>query len=86
MPDFSVITDKCIKDLLCVDACPSSAIHPTPDEPHFSEVTQLYIDSELCGNCGSCYVTCEWNAIYGVDDLPEEYKDSAEVNAEYFRK
>jgi ferredoxin len=85
VPDFSVITDKCIRDFLCIDACPSGAIHPTPDEPRFSEVTQLYIDSELCGNCGSCYVTCECNAIFAVDDLPEEFKEFVEVNAEFFR-
>ncbi|MFZ1085148.1 MAG: 4Fe-4S binding protein [Terracidiphilus sp.] len=86
MPDYSVITDKCIKDLLCMDACPTGAIHPTPDEPHFSEVTQLYINPELCGSCGACYVTCEWNAIYAADDLPEEFNDCVEVNAEFFQK
>lgn len=86
MPDFSVITDKCIKDMLCVDACPSDAIHPRLDEPRFSEVTQLFIDPEQCGSCGACYVTCECNAIYGVDDLPEEYEDCAEVNADFFRR
>jgi ferredoxin len=85
MPEFSVITDKCIKDLLCIDVCPSGAIHPTPDEPHFSGVTQLYIDATLCSNCGSCYVTCECNAIFGVGDLPEDFKEFAEVNAKYFR-
>jgi ferredoxin len=85
LPDYSVITDKCIKDLLCIDACPSGAIHPTPDEPRFTEVTQLYIDAELCGNCGSCYVTCECNAIFAVDDLPNGYKEYAEINAEYFK-
>lgn len=84
MADFSVITDKCIKDLLCIDACPSEAIHPTPEEPHFSEVTQLYIDAEQCSNCGSCYVTCEVNAIFGVGDLPAEFSEFAEINAEYF--
>lgn len=86
MRNYSVITDKCIKDLLCLDVCPSGAIHPTPDEPRFSEVTQLYIDSRLCGNCCACYVTCEWNAIYAVNELPEDFKVCEEVNAEYFAR
>jgi len=30
-----VITDSCIKDLLCVDACPTDCIHPKKDEPAF---------------------------------------------------
>ncbi len=32
-----VITDTCIKDLLCVEVCPTDCIHPKGDEPN-SEV------------------------------------------------
>ncbi|MGA3372233.1 MAG: ferredoxin family protein [Terracidiphilus sp.] len=85
VPDYSVITDRCIKDLLCIEACPNGAIHPTPDEPHFASVTQLYIDPEVCTNCGACYVACECNAVFAINDLPEEFLELADVNAEYFR-
>jgi formate hydrogenlyase subunit 6/NADH:ubiquinone oxidoreductase subunit I len=39
-----VITDTCIKDLLCVEVCPTDCIHPKGDETKFGAATQLYID------------------------------------------
>ncbi len=47
-----VITDTCTKDNLCVDSCPSDAIHPTKDEPAWETVTQLYINPAECMDCG----------------------------------
>jgi NAD-dependent dihydropyrimidine dehydrogenase PreA subunit len=48
------ITDSCIKDLLCVDACPTDCIHPKKDEPAFEAATQLYVDPSGCIDCGAC--------------------------------
>jgi NAD-dependent dihydropyrimidine dehydrogenase PreA subunit len=36
-----VITNSCIKDLLCVDVCPTDCIHPKKDESAFESATQL---------------------------------------------
>ena len=49
-----VITDSCIKDLLCVDVCPTDCIHPKTDEPQFEAATQLFVDPEGCIDCGAC--------------------------------
>ena len=35
-----VIVDTCSKDALCVDVCPTDAVHPRKDEPRFEEVGQ----------------------------------------------
>ena len=43
-----VIAEPCIgtKDNSCVEVCPVDCIHPTPDEPDYDNVEQLYIDPE----------------------------------------
>ena len=41
-----VIADTCIKDMLCVDVCPTDCIHPKKDEAAFENAAQLYIDLE----------------------------------------
>jgi len=38
-----VITDTCIKDELCVEACPVDCIQPRKGEPVFESASQLYI-------------------------------------------
>ena len=43
-----VIAEPCIdtKDNSCVEVCPVDCIHPTPDEPGYDEVKQLYGDPD----------------------------------------
>ena len=43
-----VIAEPCIgtKDNSCVEVCPVDCIHPTPDEPDYEGVEQLYIDPD----------------------------------------
>ena len=43
-----VIAEPCIgtKDNSCVEVCPVDCIHPTPDEPDYDKVEQLYIDPD----------------------------------------
>ena len=86
MPNFSVITDKCIKDFNCVAVCLKKAIHPKKDEAGVDAVKQLFVNPKRCQNCGSCIAACESGAIFEVDELPEELHHFIEVNAAYFRK
>ena len=79
-----VITDNCIKDELCVEACPVDCIHPKKDEPGFETVTQLYIDPNGCIDCGACIPACGSDAIFAADDLPGDKKDYLEKNTAYF--
>jgi len=79
-----VITDTCIKDLLCADVCPTDCIHPKKDEPGFEAATQLYVDPVGCIDCGACVPVCTSDSIYLVDDLPDESKRFVDMNAVYF--
>jgi ferredoxin len=79
-----VITDSCIKDLLCVDVCPTDCIHPKKDEPQFEAATQLFVDPNGCIDCGACVPVCTSDSIHPIDDLPEGAKSFAEKNAVFF--
>lgn len=81
-----VITDTCQKDMLCLDSCPSEAIHPLKDAPAFATETQLYINPEECMDCGACVTECPTNSIYPAEELPADKADFAEKNAAYFKK
>ncbi|MGA2879937.1 MAG: ferredoxin family protein [Bryobacteraceae bacterium] len=81
-----VITEPCIgvKDTACVDACPVDCIHPKKDEVGFEELAQLYIDPVECIDCGACVPVCPVSAIFAVDDLPDQWRHFAQINAEHF--
>ena len=48
-----VVTDACIKDFVCVAECPVTAIAPAPGDATAGSVTQVFIDPNLCIECGS---------------------------------
>jgi ferredoxin len=77
-----VITEACIgtKDASCVEACPVDCIHSTDADP------QYYIDPETCIDCGACEPVCPVNAIYSESDVPAEYRQYIQINADYFKK
>lgn len=82
----SVITDACVKDNKCIKVCQRKNIHPREDEADYPNVKQLFINPKRCLACGSCISVCEHKAIYPLDELPEDKKHFAEINAAYFRK
>ena len=77
-----VITEPCIgtKDKSCVDVCPVDCIHGKDDD------TMLYIDPEVCIDCGACVSACPVEAIFADSDVPEKWQNYTAVNAEYFKK
>ncbi len=79
-----VITDACIKDALCVDACPVDCIHPKKDEPEFEAASQMYVDPEGCIDCGACVQACTSTAMFALDDVPDDKKDFIEKNASHY--
>ena len=79
-----VITDSCIKDLLCVDACPTDCIHPKKDEPRFESVSQLFVDPDGCIDCGACVPVCTSDSIRPIDELTPEQRQFVESNATYY--
>jgi len=86
-----VITDRCVgtKDQSCVEVCPVDCIHPAKNidgEAAFEAAPQLYIDPDVCIDCGACVPECPVEAIFMDDELPEEFRAFLEVNAAYYRQ
>jgi anaerobic carbon-monoxide dehydrogenase iron sulfur subunit len=48
----------------CAEACPVSALVPSPS------TGALEINTLLCVNCGSCAEACPWSAIFTPAELP----------------
>jgi ferredoxin len=85
-PMAYVIAEPCIgtKDNSCVEVCPVDCIHPTPDEPDYDTVKQLYIDPDECIDCDACVEACPVDACFAEDQLPDEWGNFAQLNADYF--
>ncbi len=83
-----IITEPCIgtKDTACVDVCPVDCIHPKSDEDGFEAAEQLYIDPEECIDCGACVPACPVEAIFAEEDLPEQWNEYLEINANWYQK
>ncbi len=81
-----VIAAPCVgvKDTACVDACPMDCIHPGRGEAGFAEAPQLYIDPDNCICCGACLPVCPVSAIFLAEDLPLQWKEYAQLNAERY--
>ncbi len=71
-----IVTGLCIdcKYTSCVDVCPVEAFHETPD--------RLYINPDTCIDCNACVDECPVTAIFAEDELPDEYEEWIEFNAE----
>ena len=72
-----------------VSCLPVDCIHPKKDasyedgRPGFDKVSQLYIDPAKCIDCGACVPVCPVSAIFPLEDLPEKWKQYAELNSSY---
>ena len=60
----------------CVDECPVDCIYE-------GERT-LYIHPDECVDCGACEPVCPTEAIFYEDDLPGEWSDYLQANADFF--
>ncbi|MEO0299523.1 MAG: 4Fe-4S binding protein, partial [candidate division WOR-3 bacterium] len=70
-----IICEPCIgvKDTACVEVCPVDCIHPRKDEPEYESSDQLYINPQVCIDCGACESVCPVQAIYAEDAVPEKW-------------
>ena len=82
-----IIAEPCIgtKDTACVDVCPVDCIHPRADEDGFNDTELLYIDPEVCIDCGACEPACPVQAIFPEDLLPEKWEKFLEINAKWYQ-
>ena len=78
--------EPCIgtKDTACVEVCPVDCIHPTKDDDKFEEAKQLYIDPDVCIDCGACEPVCPVTAIFPEEELPEKWQEYVAINTDYF--
>ncbi|GAB25609.1 MAG TPA: 4Fe-4S dicluster domain-containing protein [Gordonia polyisoprenivorans] len=79
-----VIAAPCIADYSCVESCPVGCIHPSPDDPEFDRVEQLFIDPDTCIGCGACVAACPIDAVFDADRLPARWKAYEQINRDYF--
>ena len=96
-----IIGKKCVStcDTACVAACPVACIHgPIQVDGEGQEVEelkaqgkieglQLYIDPDVCIDCGACIPECPPDAIFESEDdcIDEEGDDkSVKKNYEFF--
>ena len=72
------ICEPCIdvKDKACVDECPVDCI--------YEGSRTLYVHPDECVDCAACEPVCPVTAIFYEDDVPEEWKQFIEINAEFF--
>ena len=80
------ICEPCIgtKDTACVDVCPVDCIHPRSDEDEFESEEKLYIQPDECIDCGACVPACPVEAIFANDEVPEQWTNYIEIDAQYF--
>ena len=86
-----VITGLCqdTKDQSCVEVCPVDCIHPAQSldgDEAFEATPQLYIDPDVCIDCGACVPECPVGAIFMEEDLAPEDQQYIEINAAFYRK
>lgn len=83
-----IISRLCVdvRDQSCVAVCPVDCIHPTQDERVLSpsSARQLYINPNVCIDCGACLPECPVSAIFVENTLPEVYAKDKEENAHYY--
>ncbi|MFW6057523.1 MAG: 4Fe-4S dicluster domain-containing protein [Persicimonas sp.] len=92
-----VITEPCLGtcDTSCVEVCPVDCIHgPMPvdeimsikmdgDVAKLADI-QLFIDPDICIDCGACEPECPVEAIFEEWDVPDEWEEYIDLNAAFF--
>jgi NAD-dependent dihydropyrimidine dehydrogenase PreA subunit len=72
------IAEPCvdIKDKACIEECPVDCI--------YEGARMLYIHPDECVDCGACEPVCPVEAIYYEDDVPDQWSQYTQINADFF--
>lgn len=75
-----VVTEPCFgcKYTDCVTVCPVDCFYEGEQ--------MLYIDPEECIDCQQCVSECPVEAIFQEDDVPEQWQDFIQLNAEMVKQ
>ena len=76
-----VIAQPCIdhNERACLDVCPVDCITSEAAD------RKLYVDPDLCIDCGACADACPNDAVFRADKLPAEWAQFAWVDAAWYR-
>ncbi|MFW0756308.1 FAD-dependent oxidoreductase [Pseudomonas sp. H11T01] len=80
-----VITQNCCNDAACVPVCPVGCIHPAPDEADYASAEMLYIDPDICIDCGACSEACPVGAIALDIDIQGSMTPFIKINADFYK-
>jgi ferredoxin len=67
---------------LCTDCKHTSCVAVCPVDCFHEDDRTLYINPDECIDCGACIPECPEEAIFEVDDLPDEFQSCISLNAE----
>jgi len=84
-----VITEPCIGtcDKACVDVCPVDCIQPADGYPNDDIINkQLYINPDECIDCYACVPECPVDAIFEESEVPDEWQNYIQINADHFNE
>ena len=62
----------------------SIASIPLNDEDEFESAEKLYIHPDECIDCGACVPACPVEAIFANDEVPEQWANYIDIDAQYF--
>ncbi|ADG97315.1 4Fe-4S ferredoxin iron-sulfur binding domain protein [Segniliparus rotundus DSM 44985] len=68
----------------CVDVIDRSCVEECPVDCMYLGKRMVYINPDLCIDCGACESVCPVEAIYNEEDLPDEWSAFKEANAQFF--
>jgi NAD-dependent dihydropyrimidine dehydrogenase PreA subunit len=73
-----VIAQPCIgvKDASCVEVCPVDCIYEGEE--------MYYIHPDECIECAACEPECPVDAIFAEEDVPPEWRNFIQINADFF--
>lgn len=75
-----VVTEACIKCkyMDCVEVCPVDCFYEGEN--------MLVIHPDECIDCGACVPACPVEAIFAMDEVPDQWKSYIEKNAQHYQK
>ena len=91
-----IIAEPCVDlcDASCLAVCPVDCIHGPDDTTGCGSETklddfnpkskQLYIDPEICIDCGACEPECPVEAIFAENEVPEKWHRFIKINYDWF--